>query len=329
MVPSIATLRARLLAAAERRLPALTCLRRSEALPIRLDRRRIYVLPTRFGLGFAVLLFVMLLGALNYGNNAALLMTCLLAAAAGASVFFGFRTVNGLSLLRARADTVHAGEPLPLHFRFAAGTHARPSLRLRRDAAETAFAVAAGMETQATLLVTQTRRGWFRPGRVRLATEYPLGLFHLWSWLHPDLEFLIYPALETPAPPLPSGDGFLGERLNSGANEEHAGLRDYRPGDPPRQIAWKASVRHDRLLARDVDRHSSEALTFDYAQLRGLDAEARIRRLAAWIVAAEAAQRSYTLRLPGEVIGPWLGTTQRHACLRALALLPHANGEPA
>ena len=43
-------LRARLLAVAERRLPALTRLRRAEPLPIRLDRRRIYVLPTGFGL---------------------------------------------------------------------------------------------------------------------------------------------------------------------------------------------------------------------------------------------------------------------------------------
>ena len=36
-----------------------------EALPVRLDRRRVYVLPTRFGLFYAALVFTMALGALN------------------------------------------------------------------------------------------------------------------------------------------------------------------------------------------------------------------------------------------------------------------------
>ena len=37
---------------AERRLPSLTRLRSPEALPIVLHRRRIYIVPTGFGLGF-------------------------------------------------------------------------------------------------------------------------------------------------------------------------------------------------------------------------------------------------------------------------------------
>jgi hypothetical protein len=70
---------------AERRLPALTRYRRPESLPIELHRRRIYIVPSGFGIGFSVLLLVMLVGALNYANNAALLLTCLLGAASAAS----------------------------------------------------------------------------------------------------------------------------------------------------------------------------------------------------------------------------------------------------
>ena len=112
MAATVADLRLRALAYAERRLPALTRLRKPESLPIHLDRRRIYVLPTGFGITFALLLFVMLLGALNYANNPALLLTCLFAAACGASLFAGFRAVNGLSLARLAAAECHAGEPL-------------------------------------------------------------------------------------------------------------------------------------------------------------------------------------------------------------------------
>ena len=75
---------------------------------------------------------------------------------------------------------------------------------------------------------------------------------------------------------------------------------------------------------RDAERRSDDALVLDYATLRGLDHEARIRRLTAWVLAADAAQRDYILRLPGGTFGPGAGAVQRHACLRALALLPHA-----
>lgn len=322
VMQAVAPLRARLLAAAERRLPALTRLRQAEALPIRLDRRRIYVVPSGFGLAFSGLLFVMLLGALNYSNNPALLLTCLLGAAAGASVFFGFRNLSGLTLTQLRADEAHAGDVLRLHLRFAPDKRARPSLRIRREATHAAFALPPEGDGEMVLDVPDTRRGWLSPGRLRLWTDYPLGLFHLWSWLHPDARFLVYPALESPAPPLPPDDGFAGEHASAGSSEEHAGLRDYRPSDASRLIAWKASVRHDSLLVRDLERRSGTRLTLDYAHLAPLDHEARIRRLGSWVVAAEAAQRDYLLRLPDLCIGPGLGGEQRRACLRALALLP-------
>ena len=70
----LARWRDNLMRLAERRLPALTRYRQSEPLPIRLHPRRVYILPTRFGLGFAVLLMAMLIGALNFNNNPALLL---------------------------------------------------------------------------------------------------------------------------------------------------------------------------------------------------------------------------------------------------------------
>ena len=321
MAATVADLRLRALAYAERRLPALTRLRKPESLPIHLDRRRIYVLPTGFGITFALLLFVMLLGALNYANNPALLLTCLFAAACGASLFAGFRAVNGLELARLAAAECHAGEPLALRLRFET-SRARASLCLRRDTTETAFSLAADGDEEIVFAIPTTTRGWLRPGRLRLSTEYPLGLFRIWSWLNPEAAFLVYPAIETPAPPLPSGAGNKAERTRPGPGDEATGLRDYRVSDPPRLVAWKASARHDTLLVRDAERRIEDALVLDDSAISGLDREARLRRLTAWVLAAEAAQREYTLHLSGQSIGPGLGGAHRHACLRALALAP-------
>lgn len=316
-------LRERAVALAERRLPALTRLRAPERLPITLHRRRIYVLPSAFGVAFAVLLAVMLLGALNYSNNPALLLTCVLASAAWMSLFAGFRTLAGLELERVDAEPCHAGDALGLEFAFTAGARARAHLQLRLGDAHAAFAMAAGEPVRVTVRVPTRRRGWLAPGRMKVWTTQPLGLFTVWSWLNPDAGVLVYPTIEQPSPPLPDGAGEQGLRHRPGG-DEYAGLRDYRHGDPLRRIAWKASARLDALRVREHEVAVGHALRFDYDAITGLDHEARIRRLAAWVLAGEATARSYTLVTPQESIGPGLGSVHRHACLRALALLPHA-----
>lgn len=322
MAPALANLRGRAIAWAERRLPALTRLRRREALPIRLDRRRIYVLPTGFGLLFGVLLFVMLVGALNYGNNAAVLLTCVLAATCGASLFAGFRCMSGLVLTGVRADEAQAGSPRWLRLRFDAAGRARHALRIGDSRSDRVFDLGSGDATEIALELPPTPRGWHSTGRLRIWTDYPLGLFRAWSWINPDLEFLVYPDPESPEPPLPLGSGRSGEHPRAGASEDLAGLREYRPSDPRRLIAWKPSVRHDSLLVRDVERRSGEALELSFTRLRGLDAEGRIRRLAAWVAAAEREQRGYVLDVPGSRLGPASGAAHRAECLRALATLP-------
>ena len=317
------TLRERLFALAERRLPALTRLRVPEKLPIELHRRRIYVLPSGFGLAFAALLAIMLVGALNYANNPALLLTCVLAAAAWMSLFAGFRTMAGLELVAVEAADCHAGDAAGLQLSFAPSPRSRPHLQARLGEVQVAFAVRANETATVGLGVPTRHRGWLTPGRIKLWTTQPLGLFTIWSWLNPEVAILVYPAIERPTPPFPAADGGRGQRLVIGGDEV-AGLRDYRRGDPPRRIAWKASARLDALRVRENEITVGHLRTFDYDAIASLDHEARIRRLAAWVLASEAASESYVLVTPMESIGPGLGAQHRHACLRALALMPHA-----
>lgn len=317
------TLRQRVVALAERRLPALTRLRVAEKLPIELHRRRIYVLPSGFGLAFAVLLAIMLVGSLNYANNPALLLTCVLAAAAWMSLFAGFRGMAGLELVAVEAGDCHAGDPADVRLVFSRGARARPHLQARVGETHVAFAARPDQAVEVVVRLPTTRRGWLSPGRIKLWTTQPLGLFTIWSWLHPEVAILVYPAAERPAQPFPDADGGRGQRMASGG-DEYAGLRDYRRGDPLRRIAWKASARLDALRVRENEIMIGHLLAFDYDAIEGLDHEARIRRLTAWVLAAEATSRSFLLVTPQESIGPGLGAQHRHACLRALALLPHA-----
>lgn len=309
----------------ERFIPALARLRRADSLPVELDRRRIYVVPTRFGMGLALLLLVMLVGALNYANNPALLLTCLLASAAWTSVFSGFRVLHGLRVTAIEPGECHAGGVLPLALEFDASPRARPALQVRADAAHAALTLPAGTAGRATLQLPVGQRGWLALPRLRIWTTWPLGLFHCWVWLRPDIRTLVYARLETPLPVLPHVPGGQGEHPTHGDDEAIAGLRDYRRGDPPRMVAWKASARHETLLVREAEPAGAAHVMFDYHALADLDHEQRISRLSTWVCMAHARLMTYGLRLPGQLIRPAADDGHRRACLRALALLPRAD----
>lgn len=298
--------------------------RAPEPLPIRIDRRRIYVLPTGFGLFVAVLLAAMLLGALNYNNNPALLLGFVLAAAAHNSLVRAHLTLSGIRLVSVAADPVHAGEDFALHCRFdASPVRQRRGLRLQSGGATAHMAMDDESGADATLSIPALARGWQPVGRLRLDTRHPHGFAIAWCFFWPDRELLVYPALEANAPPLPhdGGEGAMTRRRDLGEELHH--LRDYRSGDPMRQVAWKASARSDRLLVREYEGSAGREVHLDWDGLAGLDRETRIRRLARWVVEAERHGLRYRLSLPGRHFGPAHGPEHRHTCLRALALLPH------
>jgi len=107
-------------------------------------------------------------------------------------------------------------------------------------------------------------------------------------------------------------------------------LRAYRRGDARRAIAWKPSARHGALLVREYEQPRGADLVLDWEALHALDREARIRRLARWVDEAEREGRRWRLLLPGQpALGPARGADHRHACLRALALMPGSGSDDA
>jgi uncharacterized protein (DUF58 family) len=304
---------------AEHRLPALTRHRRLEELPLDLHRRRIYIVPTGFGIAFTVLLLVMMVGSLNYSNNAALLLTCLLGAATSISMLVAFRTLNGLRIRGVRAGHAIAGQPVDVTFDMEA-RRLRQAVRLEILGITQAFDV--NGRADVTVTIPTEYRGWMPLPRFCVWTTWPMGLFRAWSWVNPQYSVLVWPRPELagPGPTLPLED-HRKQRLHMG--EDLASLRDYRSGDSMRHVAWKASARHENLLVKDYERpEARQEWRLDWRQLRGLDNEARIARLARWLGEALKQGRQWSLWLPDEAIGIGGGPAHYAHCMSALALLP-------
>ena len=299
--------------------------RAAEALPVTLDRRRIYVLPTRFGLFVGVLLSAMLLGALNYNNNPALMLALLLATAAIASTVFAHLQLAGLRLQAISAEPVAAGTPLRLRLALARhDARARRGLQLQVNEVHAYTSLDSSAATEVDLDLPTCQRGWLDTERIRVATTQPLGLARAWAWFWPDVALLVYPTPEPHGPPLPPQPGAAATTRPHPQGDELQQLRPYRAGDAMHAIAWKHSARRDSLLAREYEQPIATQLELQWRALTMLPYEQRIARLAHWVDEAERQGRPYRLHLPGQApIGPGHGPGQRHLCLRALALLPH------
>jgi len=301
--------------------------RRPEALPVHVTRQRIYVLPTRFGLFMALLLASMLIGALNYNNNPALLLALMLSSTALGSALLAHLQLSGLQLMALSAEPVHAGQPIRLRLALArSDNRLRSSLQLDYASAHALAHLDHDTRCEVDLALPTQARGWLRLERIKLSTTQPLGLVRAWCWLWPDTALLVYPSPEPNAPPLPE-TGISSHKVQRHAlGEELHQLRPYRLGDSRHDIAWKHSAHRNTLLVREYERPGGADVLLDWQQLAALPYERRIARLTSWVDQAEREGRRYRLQLPGQAaLGPDGGAAHRHRCLRGLALLPPAS----
>jgi uncharacterized protein (DUF58 family) len=138
----------------------------------------------------------------------------------------------------------------------------------------------------------------------------------------------VFPAREVGAPPLPSGRGGQDALSKSpGDDADLAGLRGYQPGDPLQRVAWKAVARGGDWYTKQFEGSGGGGpVALAWQALPGsLDREARIARLAAWVLAAERVARPFSLAAPGIALSPAQGREHRRAALTALALLPESS----
>ena len=290
-----------------------------------LRHRRIYILPTRRGLALIATLAIMLLTSMNYSLALGHAFTFLVAGLVAAALLQTYRNLAGIAVAPLAAGEAFAGSRIAFTLSLANPGAARHAISVTARAGQPVgvdLPAASTRQVQVTLLAL--RRGRIDLGRVTLSTDFPLGLWRGWAYVHFPLSGIVYPAPEAPAPHLPPGlQGSDFRRSARASDAELAGLRDYHPGDPLNRIAWKAVARGAGWYTKQFEgTGGSGTLEFDWSELSGLDTEARLARLAAWILAAEREARAFSLRLPGTERPAGSGAGHRRAALTALALYP-------
>jgi uncharacterized protein (DUF58 family) len=287
-----------------------------------LNQRRIYILPTSQGIGFALVLVLMLLGDINYNLSLGYTLTFLLATAGGMSMLHAFRNMAQLEIHAGYVEPVFVDELAQFVFHFNNPSPLnRYQVQLHDDAGHrTLFDLSPHCSTPVPIAIPATRRGWLDSERLTLHTHYPFGLFNAWTYIHFDVRCLVYPK-PAPAQPLPANSAQNGEgKFVSTGDEDFSGLRNYVAGDPLPRIAWKTLAREQGLQVKQFTAQQGQALWLDWAQLSHLGTEAKLALLTRWVLDAEAQGLHFGLRLPQLELPTAQGAAHRAECLRALAL---------
>ncbi len=302
------------------------------------QKQRIYILPTRAGYGFAGLLLLMLLGAINYNNSLGHLLSFLLASLGHVTMHHSHRNLRLLNLRvtplepvfceqnarfklsiqnedsrdRYQLEIAHKKHPQMSRWRF---------FKAYEPLQKIAFIDADNM-TSCNLEIKTHRRGWQSLNPLRVASLYPLGLFYSWTIYPQTAQVLVYPQaigkLPLPAPPGGGKQQFKGEQLG---DDDFAGLRNYREGEPLHRVAWKAMARDEVMRSKQFSSPEGHELLLRWQDLDSLtDTEAKLSQLSNWVMQAERAGHRYGLQLPGVQIEADSGPQHQHLCLKTLAL---------
>src|ERR1044071_4655308 len=129
--------------------------------PLLLSGRRIYIVPSSLGIAFALMLFAMFLGAMNYANNLALGLTFMLGALSLTAMHYCHRNLAGVQIRSASSEPVFAGQTARFHIALEnASRAARHELAIANDhGLATPARVAVDSRTVLELEMPAQRRG--------------------------------------------------------------------------------------------------------------------------------------------------------------------------
>jgi len=297
-------------------------------------RQRIYIFATRPGMFFLLLLLIMLVLAINYSNSMAYVMTFLLGSLFMVSMLHTYRNLRGLIVRPLNASPVFAGDQLsfPLLIDNRAGLN-RVSItiesntrqRKKRPPEFSLLPLTINLQpnkvTQHELLIKTSNRGYLKPGRLKIVSCYPLGLFRAWSYIESEIVCIVYPK---PAGyrQLPSYTEYESElQLGKKAGtDDFTGFNPYRHGDSFRNIDWKAFAKEQPLQVKRFSGSGASKLILRWNHCRYVDdVEQRLSQLCLWLVNAEREGFLYGLEIPGIFIDLGNGDLHLHNCLTALA----------
>lgn len=294
-----------------------------------LTQKNIYILPAAQSMGFLLIILLLWLVGTNYENNLVLAVSYLLMAIFVSSIFATHRNLSGISVSVEGCGQAFAGQPIAVHLKV---NNPSKSARFRlKFSWSNATVVVADIQPMTDLsldisLPTE-HRGWLRPGRLKIESCYPLGLFRAWTLPKLSAPVLVFPQ-PTDADALDGAEseGMEGQVHRRGT-DDFGGLEKWRPGIPMQRIAWKQYSSGKGLLEKQFEAQTANAEWLEWSAYPNLDVEGKLSALCGKALEMERLNQHYGLRIPNVLIAPSQGEAHLVEVLTSLA--SHQSGDSA
>jgi uncharacterized protein (DUF58 family) len=233
---------------------------------------RLYIFPTRYGLYFLVIIFVLFLISLSYGHSLAFTTTFIFVSIIVTSSFYTNFNLANIVVRRIQID--NEGREIRLSL---INHSKRVKFDIEAQVGEwislTALSLDPGEEGILQIPLGQIKRGVYGFKSIKLYTTFPFGLFRAWKyWLGESLKFYIYPECNGKRPiswagqnPKTADRGQI--KLEAGIEEfeEH---RKYQKGMSWKSVDWKAYSRERGLLTKTYIERAQIQVCFRLSDLK-------------------------------------------------------------
>lgn len=294
----------------------------------RLHRKNLYIFPTLTGFAYLFLALIIWLLGTNYQNNLILALAYMQVSIFVMTILNTYHNLAGLRVEFVSAEEGFGGEKIAFRLLFrsnnAKGTHYVTAHWIGNSPVILDFE--SQQDHLENVYAQADARGWLKPRRLLLQSTFPMGLLRCWTWLSFDAQALVYP---TPvAGDLPvgiyEGDEEQGRHLQSRQGDEFAGFREYKPGDSPKQIAWKQYARDRGLWSKEYRDATTSRTWLQWSDFYRGDQELALSQMCYWVIELTQRQTEFGMRLPGFELAPGEGLDHRKRALQALALFEQA-----
>lgn len=286
---------------------------------------------TRGGAVFTAGTLAVGLAAINTGNNLLYLLLGAMLGFVAVSGWLSEQVLRNLEVERRVPRGVTVGHAVQVAYQVENRRRRAPTLGLEiveKGLPGTAFLPSLPPGESAVVRSRNhfVRRGVYPLEVMTLSTSFPFGLFRKERDLRRPAELVIWPRTDRPVREVSGAGGRARQRGpvgvgSAGARGEYRGLKEYRPGDDPRDIHWRSTARLAEPVIREYERDGSETLRIclDLRAEPGPRAEAAVEVVAS--LAAEALRRGrrFGLTTPGLHLEPSSGAGQLERVLDALA----------
>lgn len=275
---------------------------------VELAQRRIYLLPTGRGLFVILTAIVLLLVGINYQLSLAFVVAFLLAGLMQAALLVSYRNLRGLIVRAGRSPRCKLGESLVFSIALVSPDRNRDGVSLAAQVEEPRKiiakhgprSVAADNTEVVPLAFTANRRGLVALQRIIVESRAPYGLVRAWSYVHFQWLGVVAPQPEIPPPPLPlfAGDNDGAALRNVHVAHDPDSLRDYAAGDSLKRVAWKQVAKSGYWYTRTGDSGHRQEIELSWQAVSLTNTEARLSRMAAWLLRASNENCAYELTMP-------------------------------